>query len=70
MSSEEYIDESVLCDDIVDMFAEDTEICLVYDVFSNSELWLRCVLCCKCVHDFCTSSDTAEYYTCDFNIMN
>lgn len=75
-SSEEDIDLDVskLCDDdefddAIDLFAEDTEVCLVCGEFGSSELWFRCVSCGKWAHADCSGYDTPENYICDLCTM-
>lgn len=62
-STEEDIDE---LDDAVDLFVEDTEMCLVCGKFGSTELWYRCEICGKWTHADCSGSNTAENYKCEF----
>lgn len=71
-SDEEDIDEKTLCqDDELDEMEheQNNEICLICEEFGrDGELWYRCIVCGRWVHELCSGWDTAENYKCDICI--
>lgn len=70
-TSEDEVDEDMICDDnefddVVILFSNDTEMCLVCGEYSTTELWYRCVACGKWAHSECSGFDSPENYKCDF----
>lgn len=66
-SSHESIDDSNLCDDDELDDADPNEFCIICNEFGkDGEMWYRCTMCGKWVHQECSGCLKAKKYICDF----
>lgn len=65
-SSDENIDDNNLCDDDELDDADPNEFCLICNEFGkDGEMWYRCTMCGKWVHQDCSGCLKAKQYVCD-----
>lgn len=66
-SSDESADENELCDDDELDDAAPNEYCIICNEFGkDGELWFRCTICGRWVHQECSGCEKAKMYICDF----